>query len=213
MRITVFTNPSDKHVTSRRPTWYITTKWGKILFVSGDSENFWKDAKNRGICVADIDMIFLPQGCVDPIRELENFLMCNHKAIIYLPKICNETYFKELCCKFRGYEYIAQIHRWNERIVFMDKSMRINDQIRIFTGDSNGEYENHQGQNMILCEDGIQALFVNDEQYAQEYIQQEAEKISGNHINYIFYHSHGNMKKNCETKRINEISEGQAVVI
>ena len=215
MRITLFTNSPNKRILTQGSTWYITTKCRTILFVLGNSGNFWKEAEERGICVSDIDMIFLPKSCRDPIRELEGFLMHNQKAIIYLPRISNEKYFNELCCKFIGYKYLAQIHNWKERIVFMDDSTQINDEVQIFSGRTIEKGKRTQSQNMILSEDGVQVLFTNGKQYMAETVQKEAERISGNNINYMFYQNdcHEDMRKNCITEEMCEVSTGQSMVI
>lgn len=215
MRITLFANPSNERILSQEPTWHITTKCRTILFVSGSSNSFWKEADERGIRVSDIDMIFLPGSCRDPIRELEGFLMYNQKAVIYLPRISNENHFNELCCKFIGYKYLSQIHNWRERIIFMDDSTQINDEVRIFAGRNIEKGKASKTQNMILSEDGMQVLFVNGKQCPTEALQKEAEEISGNNIDYMFYqnYSHEEMKKNCVTKEMSEVSAGQAVVI
>ena len=215
MKITVFENPSDGHVLDQGPTWHIITKCQTILFVSGNSDNFWKEAQNRGICVADIDMVFLPKGCQDPIRELEMFLLHNHKAVIYLSRKANEDYLNALYSRFRGYKDMAKLHRWRKRVVFMDDCVKINDEVRIFTRSSPNKNGTVQKQNMILSEDGIQTLFVNNEHGKKETVQKEAEEISGTNMNYMFYqnHNHKDMIKDCITEELNEILRGQEVVI
>ena len=83
MKVTVFTeNPAKVYgrMTNCEPTWHIRTKNHSILFVAGKSDSFWKYAERMGIDIGNIDIILLPQGCEDPIRDWNGFLYIAREA-------------------------------------------------------------------------------------------------------------------------------------
>lgn len=123
MKVTVFTESPAKlygRMVTYEPTWYIRTKNHRILFVAGKSDSFWKYAGQMGIDVRAIDTILLPQGCEDPIRELERFLVRNQNAQIYLPRLTYEKHFFELCNKMFVYSATdAMKSGWNGLCLWM----------------------------------------------------------------------------------------------
>lgn len=218
MKVTVFTESPAKlygRMVTYEPTWYIRTKNHRILFVAGKSDSFWKYAGQMGIDVRAIDTILLPQGCEDPIRELERFLVRNQNAQIYLPRLTYEKHFFELCNKMFVYSATDAMKKWLERIVFMDETMQIDMSIQIFTGKVQEMYQTPQGQSMILKEDGKSVLFINDEKETTDYMQERAETLYGDDINYLFYKtSHQEcVEKDCSTCKMNAMTMGKAVVI
>lgn len=218
MKVTVFTESPAKaygQTVSYEPTWYIRTESHRILFVAGKSSSFWKYAKRAGIDIGEIDMIFLPQGCEDPIRELERFLVHNQKARIYLPRLIYEKHFFELWNKMFMYSAKPYREDWLKRIVFMDETMQVGMSIQIFTGKVQEMYQAPQGQNMILSEEGKTALFVNDERETTDRLQERAKDLSGGDINYLFYRTPHQrcVEKDCSTCKMNEMTMGTVVTI
>ena len=218
MKVTVFTeNPAKVYgrMTNCEPTWHIRTKNHSILFVAGKSDSFWKYAERMEIDIGNIDIILLPQGCEDPIRELERFLVHNQRGKIYLPRLTYEKHFFELCNKMFVYSATNAMARWLERIVFMDETMQIDVGIQIFTGKVQEMYQSPQEQSMLLNEDGKAVLFINDEKETTDYMQEKAETLYGGDINYLFYKTPQQkcVGKDCSTRKMNAMTMGKAVII
>lgn len=218
MKVTVFTESPAKvygRMVTYEPTWYIRTKNHRILFIAGKSDSFWKYAERMGIDIRAIDIILLPQGCEDPIRELERFLVHNQNARIYLPRLTYEKHFFELCNKMFVYSADRAMEQWLDRIVFMDETMQIGMGIQIFTGKVQEMYQIPQEQSMILSEDGKAVLFINDEKESADYMQEKAKTLLGEDINYLFYRCprKGCVEKDCGTCEMNEMTMGVAVTV
>lgn len=184
MRITVLTENSRNEGTSPYTSaWYIVMKKHKILYITNESSSFLKCADMAGIPMDEIDMLFLPHGCMNSVRELEYFLIHNNSSNIYLPRVDNESHLRSIYNKLIPYAELGRILQWEKRTIFMDEFMNIGDDIQIFT---KGLHQNTYSQNMILCEDKIRVLFVNDNKDELEFVQTMAESISGHHMNYLF---------------------------
>ncbi len=78
-------------------SYYIETGQKKILFDTGQSNNFLNNAKTLGIDISDIDAVIISHGHYDHIGGLYPFLKVNHKAKVYIKK---EAFY----LKFNGTE-------------------------------------------------------------------------------------------------------------
>lgn len=184
MRITALTqNSKSRDATSCTLAWYIVMKKHKILFITGEAESFFRYADMVEIPMDEIDMLFLPQGCGDSIRELEYFLIHNNNSKIYLSRTDNENHLRSIYNKLIPYAEPERILQWEKRTIFMDEVMNIGDEVRVF---SKGSHRDSYSQNMIICEDKVWVLFVNDSLNEVEFVQTIAESISGHHMNYLF---------------------------
>jgi metal-dependent hydrolase (beta-lactamase superfamily II) len=213
MKVTAFTTGKDISKTAEPGlTWYITTKNQKVLIVPYDSENFWKYADLKETAVGEIDKIFLLQGCRDSIRELEHFLKNNSKAEIYLPRKNNERYLTSLYHKSQVYADNKRMKEWRSRIKFVDDFRDSSEDIEIDQGlEDAGGSPDGANQNLILSDNGVNALFVNDRKSNAESVQNRVESVGKKQFNYIFYCGEQQecMKKNCKTSESTEMQNGQ----
>jgi hypothetical protein len=225
MRVTAFAaGTSMENTETSGLTWYITTKNQKVLIVPYDSENFWKYANLKETAVGEIDKIFLLQGCRDSIRELEHFLKNNSKAEIYLPRKNNERYLNSLYNKSQAYAKNDRMKEWRARIKFVDDFSNIDEGIQIVYDDTHASPVDEPKecgtpcsgrQDIIMKENGMNALFVNDRQTAAEYAQNQAESEGEGYFSYLFYcgDKKNCIKKNCITCELTEMQNGQTEVI
>jgi hypothetical protein len=202
-------------------TWYITTKNQKVLIVPYDSANFWKYANLRETAVGEIDKIFLLQGCRDSIRELEHFLKNNSKAEIYIPRKNNERYLNSLYNKSQAYAKNNRMKEWRARIKFVDDFLDTDEKIQIIYDDPDPCLGKEHGtnrtgrQDIILKENGVNALFVNDTKMAAESAQSQEEADGDECFTYIFYCGDKQecIKKNCMTGELTEMQNGRTEVL
>lgn len=212
MEVIELTDKSQSgYLAPRVLAWYIAMKNHKILFATGEPGNFWRCTETMKLPMDEIDMLFLSQGYQDSIRELECFLRYNNKAKIYVSRENNEICLRSIYYKL--FSYTGQVHSpaWKKRIIFMDKSIRIGDDVQIFTEE---RFENYQCQNLIIGEDEMKVLFVNGRRNTVELVQALAASISGHHMNYLFYSGKqgDGIRKNCITGESEKVVDGQTIV-
>jgi hypothetical protein len=222
MRVTAFAaGTSMDNTETSGLTWYITTKNQKVLIVPYDSENFWKYANLRETAVGEIDKVFLLQGCRDSIRELEHFLKNNSKAEIYIPRKNNERYLNSLYNKSQAYAKNNRMNEWRQRIKFVDDFLDTDEKIQIISDDPDSCPANERGtkrtgrQDIILKEDGMNALFIDGRENAVESAQNQAEAECNGYFTYIFYCGDKQkcIKKNCVTSELTEMQNGQTEIL
>lgn len=216
MQVTMFAeNLQDRYTAFYGLVWYVIIKNRKVLFLSGDSRDFCKYARMWKIPVDEIDEVILSQGHGDSMRELEYFLKYNNKARIYLQRKTHETYLRSRYDKLRIYTDSENLGQWKKRIILMNESVNIENDIQIFAGKKKDPFGRLQEQNMILNENGMSTLLVNEERDSIEFVRQKAEAISGKNIDYLFYCGEHQewMKENCITCEQVKMVMGQTVMI
>lgn len=214
MHVTAFIEElQGQSVVNYGAAWYITFSNHKILFIMKSFEKFYSQAKKWEIPVEEMDMIVLLNSGRPSIREIEYFLKNNYKARIYLPRTSNEIYLRSICHKLSVYTAPVLLRQWKERIVFTDEFVCIGDDIQIFTGKKQKIRDGRQ--NIILSNHETRILFVNERDDTTEIIQEMAETLSGQNMNYLFYQDENSrcIKKNCRTYEQTVITSGQTVVI
>ncbi len=112
---------------------YIETDDHKILFDTGASDLFIKNAKKMGISLKEIDCVVISHGHYDHGGGIEAFLDANQKASIYLNQNAFGGYYAS---GEEGFEYIGLNHSMlpNDRFIFVGEEMVIDKNLRIFSG-------------------------------------------------------------------------------
>lgn len=199
MQITAFTTPASAGTTSdQEPIWYIRTKEQRMLFLSLDTDAFWREAEHSDIPLSELDQVIFPYGCHEPMRDIERFIHVNQKARFYLPRKNLEKYFYSLYCKLRVYSQPTCEQRLLSRIIFMDGGFHIGNSCQIFSVPQSRSFAKNQVQNILFQSDGLTFLFVSTKAEDVDAIYYYAEKLAGKEINYMFY------KNTCSSGRENQ---------
>jgi len=118
---------------------YIETANHKILFDLGPDDTCLHNAKIMGIDLAEVDTVVLSHGHYDHGGALASFLKINNKARLYFRRYAFEPYYqKKLFTK--KYIGLDQSLADNERIIFTDDTLRIDDELFIFS-DIEGQFD------------------------------------------------------------------------
>jgi 7,8-dihydropterin-6-yl-methyl-4-(beta-D-ribofuranosyl)aminobenzene 5'-phosphate synthase len=107
---------------------YVETEHRKILFDTGQSGNFMKNAQELGVEIKDIDAVVISHGHYDHTGGLYSFLLVNKRAKVYvkkeafLPKFHGST-------RFIGIVYDPAL--LDNRIVYVDTKIQLDENIYI----------------------------------------------------------------------------------
>lgn len=107
---------------------YIQTSCHNILFDSGQSDLFLKNASKKNIDLSKVDFAILSHGHYDHGGGLKYFLSVNRSAPVYMHKNCFTPHFN-------GDKYIGldQTVKDSNRIIFIDNNFSISNDINILT--------------------------------------------------------------------------------
>lgn len=110
-------------------SFYIETGNHKILFDSGQSTNFIKNAAQLNIDLQAVDIFILSHGHYDHGGGLQAFLELNDSAAIYISKNAFGDYFAE-DGRYIGLDKTLQN---NGRLIFCDGVTRIDNSLTVFS--------------------------------------------------------------------------------
>lgn len=113
---------------------YIETANHKILFDTGTDSTFAKNARKLGVQIEDIDIAVISHGHYDHGGGLSTFLSLNHKARIYIGKGAFEPHVIKLLGLFNYNIGLKKQLSSNNRFVFVDGLMKIDDELTVFGG-------------------------------------------------------------------------------
>jgi hypothetical protein len=166
--------------------WYITVGHHKILFVTDESPQtagFWRQLADAGVPMAELDMLFLPWIRSGTAPILEEFLRSNSTASIYLSRSENESFLRAMYDRLRCYVQPERLRLWEERVVFTDPFTHVAEDVQIMGEDQSF---GSGGQNMLLCENETQVLFVNGKRSGAAQAQTQAESLIGQRVDCLF---------------------------
>lgn len=127
MRITALTENTSKNglLSEHGLSLYIETENRKILFDTGQSDLFSKNAETLGIDLSEVDLAVLSHGHYDHGGGLKKFLELNNTAKVYMNKHAFEPHYNGTE-KYIGLDVCLKN---NERIVFTDEVYNIEKEI------------------------------------------------------------------------------------
>lgn len=132
MRITVLMENTSEDIrfqTEHGLSLYVETSRHKLLFDTGQSSLFLKNAGELGIDLREADTAVLSHGHYDHSGGLEDFLKINSKAKVYMTEKAFLPHYNA-----RGkYIGIARALEHNARIVYAEEDMKLDEQLRLVT--------------------------------------------------------------------------------
>lgn len=102
----------------------------KIIFDTGQTDNFIKNAKYLNINLNDIDSVVISHGHYDHVGGLIKFCEVNSKAKIYIKR---EAINKKYSNKTRYTGFPFDISSISERFYYIDKNFSLNENISIIS--------------------------------------------------------------------------------
>lgn len=166
---------------------YIETKNHKIIFDTGQTDLFLKNAKKLDIDVAQVDTIILSHGHYDHGGGINTLLLENSKAKILI----NENAFGDFYNRTGKYIGIGQSLRNSERVVLTQDEYKIDEGVFLFTANQEERPFKTQSDN----------LFVNTNQ------KQELDTFLHEQYLYIVEDNKGVLISGCSHKGIMNILE------
>lgn len=139
---------------------YIKKDDKHILFDTGKSDNFVKNAEKLGINLKDIDLVILSHGHADHGGGLLAFLKINNKAKIYMKKEVQGSYFTGFLLFKKSISINKNIFKkYSNRIEYVDTFREIEKDIFIIT-DIDRHYKIPDGNKYLLVKE--KGKFVKD---------------------------------------------------
>lgn len=156
--ITLFENrtTSKEYKYNHGLSLYIETTNHKILFDTGTNGDFAYNASKLGVNIEEIDVVVISHGHYDHGGGLETFLKLNSKAKIYIGKNAFDNHLIKILGLIRYNIGIKKELKNNDRFVFADKVLKIDDELILF-GDIKGDKLVPKGNDKLLkrYNDGI----------------------------------------------------------
>jgi 7,8-dihydropterin-6-yl-methyl-4-(beta-D-ribofuranosyl)aminobenzene 5'-phosphate synthase len=115
---------------------FIESDGRKILFDTGQSDLFIKNAEKMGIDLSQVDYLIISHGHFDHGGGLRYFLDINKKALIYLHKYATGKFYTRIIGFIPYYIGLDReiIFRNSNNIIFIEKDRQIEDKIILLEG-------------------------------------------------------------------------------
>ncbi|MBE6667146.1 MAG: MBL fold metallo-hydrolase [Ruminococcaceae bacterium] len=132
MKITVLTENTacrDDVISEHGLSIYIETKKHKILFDSGQSDAFLKNAERLGVDISKVDIAVLSHGHYDHGGGLKAFLKANNIANVYVNKFAFGKHYNQNG-KYIGLD--CELLNSN-RLIFTDDELKIDGELSLYS--------------------------------------------------------------------------------
>jgi len=129
---------------------YIETQTQKLLFDVGKSDLFLENAKKLGIDIEEIDRVIISHGHYDHGGGLKAFLNANSKAKIYLNKNAFGKFYSLKPNGITSYIGLDEELKNNERFVFVDDYLKIDDELELFSNVIGKELQSSANDTLLM---------------------------------------------------------------
>ena len=150
MRITALLENTtiDKALTPKHGlSIYIETTKHKVLFDLGPDDTCLHNAQIMGIDLTNVDTVVLSHGHYDHGGALESFLEINDKAKLFFHKQAFQPHYHKRVF-FKKYIGLDPNQADNARICFTDETMRIDDELFVFS-DVEGQLDTKSSRSLL----------------------------------------------------------------
>jgi len=131
------TSASDEYGYEHGLSVYVQTNNHKLLFDTGKTDLFIKNANKLGVSIKDVDTLIVSHGHYDHGGGLEAFLSENSKAEIYIHKKAFDEHYSLKKDGLAAYIGLNKQLMQNKRIIFTEKYLKIDNELELFS-DING---------------------------------------------------------------------------
>lgn len=105
---------------------YIETNGSRILFDTGRTDAFMRNAAMLGIHIEQVDLVVLSHGHNDHVGGLPSFFQQNQKAVAYIKKeALDELFYQCMFVKNKVSLDTAVLQAYNDRIVYAENRLEI----------------------------------------------------------------------------------------
>lgn len=146
-----------------------------ILFDTGASDIFLKNAKKLDIDLSAVDYLIISHGHYDHGGGLEEFLSINSKALIYIQKNAFNDFYSLQKDNTNIYIGLDKGFVNNDRFILIDNNFEINNFLIIFSKVSEKILFPSGNKNLLVFKDG--KLVEDDFSHEQYLIIKEKEKV------------------------------------
>ena len=204
-------------------SFYVETKKHKLLVDLGQNQLFYENAAKLDVAIDDIDTVIITHGHYDHGGGLGTFLKHNNHARVYIHKLAFEDYYSMDGGKLH-YVGLDMKYKTHPQCVFVEKDMRIDDELMLFTNVLERDYaaESNQSlklrrddkyvedmflheQNLIVTENGKHVLFSGCAHCGIINILNRAEKMTGTQMDAVFSGFHLSNPKTGKTEELTTV--------
>ncbi len=151
---------------------YIEHEGNRILFDTGQSDRFLRNAETLGIDIASVDMLVLSHGHYDHAGGLEHFCHANSKAHIYVKRgFFNKKFNKD--GRFIGASYDATLY--DGRLIELDAGTEIASGVHIVTDIPISNPWDTHFENLFVREENSDATLIADRFEDEQFLAIELE--------------------------------------
>lgn len=128
----------------------IKTSNHNILFDLGADDLFIENAKKLNVNIEDIDIVIISHGHKDHGGGLSTFLEHNKKAKVYINRNAFNNHYTSIFGIFKFFIGLDKANKFNDRIIFVDNNLKIDDELYLFSNVSKRELISEANNSLLM---------------------------------------------------------------
>lgn len=130
---------------------YIETRRHKLLFDTGASGLFAKNAVKMGVDLSGVDLVVISHGHYDHGGGLKTFLSMNSKAPIYVNESAFDRHYANRPNDMKGYIGLDVRLLPSDRFVFVGEDLVIDEELRLFSHVKGGKFNPAGNRDLFMA--------------------------------------------------------------